>query len=182
MPYLSILDEFVATCKRTHTQPSEHVLLVFINQSKLEHWFEDKLVKTYTVSTGVNPPSCIENSHGTPTGLHFVCQKIGDGEPIDTVFVGRKSIGKTWRQLRTDGEDPGIARVTSRILRLRGLEDGVNLGGNCDSYIRYIYIHGTNFEDRIGHPASHGCITLPNAEVIELFDAVPEGTLVYIKN
>ena len=162
------------------TRPSEHVLRVFISQSKLEHWQDEKLVKTYTVSTGKNPPSCIENSNGTPTGLHVVCEKIGDGAPIDTVFVARKSIGKTWRELRAEGESPDKARVTSRILRLRGLEDGLNSGEGHDSYARFIYFHGTVFEDRIGQPTSCGCVTLVNKEMIELFDAVSEGTLVWI--
>jgi hypothetical protein len=180
MPYLSILPEFATACARAHAKLSEYVLLVFIGQSKLEYWRGDKLVKSYTISTGKNPPSCIENSEGTPTGLHVVCEKIGEGEPLDTVFVARKSIGKTWRALKAGGEDPAKARVTTRILRLRGLEEGVNSGGNVDSFNRYIYIHGTVFEDRIGQPTSSGCVTLINADMLELFNAVTEGTLVYI--
>jgi len=180
MPFLSQFPDFATACERTHAKPSEHVLLVFPDSSKLEHWFGEKLVGTYVVSTGKNPPSCVEGSNGTPLGLHFVCEKIGEGEPLDTVFVARKSIGKTWRDLKAEGEDPAKARVTTRILRLRGLEDGVNSGGNVDSYNRFIYIHGTVFEDKIGQPTSSGCVTLLNADMLNLYDAVPEGALVYI--
>jgi hypothetical protein len=180
MPYNIDLDKFSKACERTRTKPSEHVILVFLSQSKLEHWAGEKLVKSYTISTGRNPPSCIENSLGTPTGLHAVCEKIGEGEPLDTVFVARKSIGKTWRELKAAGETAGMARVTTRILRLKGLETGVNSGPGHDSYERFIYIHGTVFEDRIGKPTSSGCVTLLNTDMLELFDAVPEGTLVYI--
>ena len=138
-------------------------------------------MKTYTISTGKNPPSCVENSNGTPLGLHVICEKIGGDEPIDTVFVSRLSTGKSWRELKASGEPPEKARVTSRIMRLKGLEEGVNVGPGVDSYARFIYIHGTVFEERIGSPTSAGCITLLNRDVIELFAAVPVGTLVYIK-
>jgi hypothetical protein len=181
MPYISELDDFRATCERTGAKINGQVLLVLLSQSKLEHWAGETLVKTYVVSTGKNPPSCIEDSLGTPMGLHVVCEKIGDGEPLDTVFVARKPIGKTWRQLKAGGEAPDKAHVTTRILRLRGLEPGLNAGPGRDSYDRYIYIHGTVFEDRIGQPTSCGCVTLLNRDMLELFDAVPEGTLVYIR-
>lgn len=91
------------------------------------------------------------------------------------------STGQTWRELKAAGEPAQKARVTSRILRLRGLEEGVNSGAGMDSYERFIYIHGTVFEDRIGDPTSAGCITLLNREMLELFDSVPVGTLIYIK-
>ena len=65
-------------------------------------------------------------------------------------------------------------------LRLRGLEHGLNAGVNRDSFARYVYVHGTNHEEAIGSPASSGCLQLTNADVIDLFDLVPEGSLVLI--
>ena len=65
---------------------------------------------------------------------------------------------------------------------LDGLEKGVNKGGNVDSNERFIYIHGTPEEGKLGTPASHGCIRMFNQDVIKLFDQVPENTLVYIVN
>ncbi|MCF7676247.1 MAG: L,D-transpeptidase, partial [Akkermansiaceae bacterium] len=47
---------------------------------------------------------------------------------------------------------------------------------NANTMDRCIYIHGTNREDLFGTPASHGCIRMRNADVIGLFDLVPEGT------
>jgi lipoprotein-anchoring transpeptidase ErfK/SrfK len=70
--------------------------------------------------------------------------------------------------------------ITSRILWLRGLETGVNLGGGVDTYKRYVYIHGTQREDRIGEPLSAGCILMRNADVIGLYDEVRVGDLVWI--
>ncbi|MFA5257326.1 MAG: L,D-transpeptidase [Opitutales bacterium] len=162
------------------TRLSQDVLIVRLGQQKLEHWKDGLLVRVFKVSTGKNPPSCVENSGGTPTGLHVICEKIGVGVPLDTVFVGRESIGRTWRELKSAGEAPEKAHVTTRILRLRGLEQGKNAGPGVDSYNRYIYFHGTVFEDRIGEGTSAGCVTLLNTDMIELFDAVPEGTLVWI--
>ena len=61
------------------------------------------------------------------------------------------------------------------------MEVGINKGHGVDSYDRYIYIHGTNRENLVGAPLSRGCIALKNIDVIELFDIVREGTLVYIE-
>lgn len=43
-------------------------------------------------------------------------------------------------------------------------------------------IHGTNTESSIGSNASHGCVRMHNSEVIELYDMVPIGTTVIVKN
>ena len=43
---------------------------------------------------------------------------------------------------------------------------------NANTYERYVYIHGTNHEEAIGEPASHGCIRMRNNDVAELFDLV----------
>ena len=53
-----------------------------------------------------------------------------------------------------------------------GLEDGINRGGAVDSRARYIYLHGTNQEQLLGTPASHGCIRLANRDIAELFAIV----------
>ena len=70
--------------------------------------------------------------------------------------------------------------ILSRIIWLRGLEEGRNQGGSVDTQSRYIYIHGTPEEDRIGQPASHGCIRMRNDDVIELFELVNPGTPVEV--
>jgi lipoprotein-anchoring transpeptidase ErfK/SrfK len=63
---------------------------------------------------------------------------------------------------------------------LDGLEPGLNKGDMVDSYQRFIYIHGTDEEGRLGAPASHGCIRMRNQDVIDLYDRVREDTLVFI--
>jgi lipoprotein-anchoring transpeptidase ErfK/SrfK len=137
---------------------------------------ENSVVKrTYPVSTSRIGMGNKENSLMTPPGIHRIKEKYGHGVPVGRVFRDRLDTGDTW----TIGE-PGDNLILTRILRLEGLEDGVNRGPGIDSYERYIYIHGTNNETSIGSPASHGCVCMTNKDVIELFDAVPEGTIVVI--
>ena len=100
-------------------------------------------------------------------------RKIGTDEPIGTIFKGRHPVG-------TDGKGNPEARITDRILWLTGLEAGFNLGGTVDSHGRYIYIHGVGDESHLGQPDSQGCIHLAASDLLPLFDAVPEGTLVFI--
>ena len=51
-----------------------------------------------------------------------------------------------------------------------------------DSYDRYIYIHGTNHEDRLGKPASSGCLQLSNKNMLDLFDEVDVNSHLWIDN
>lgn len=80
----------------------------------------------------------------------------------------------------------GADLITSRVMWLEGLEPGFNAGTNAenvvvDSFQRFIYIHGTNHEDDLGKPSSHGCVRMMNADVVKLFDSVEEGDLVWIQ-
>ncbi len=155
----------------------EHCIYVSICEQKLYLFSIGKLVKEYRVSTSRAKPSCIENSLGTPLGLHKIDGKIGGGEDLDTVFVGRKNVGLIKDQPEAKLKDN---LITSRILRLRGLEEGLNCGGTCDTFNRYVYIHGTNQEDKLGTPNSHGCVLLSRKDVAELFDIANDDTPVLI--
>ena len=92
------------------------------------------------------------------------------------VFRARAATKEIWKPGDQSDED----LVLTRLLWLSGEEPGKNQGGNVDSHARYIYFHGTNDEDLIGQPASHGCIRLRNAAVIEFYDLIPLGTKVVI--
>lgn len=95
------------------------------------------------------------------------------------MFVSRRRTGEIFSEgLRR--EHPGRDWILSRILWLDGLVSGLNRGGSVDTLRRFIYIHGTADEQLIGTPASHGCIRMKNADVVELFDRVDKGTLVDI--
>jgi lipoprotein-anchoring transpeptidase ErfK/SrfK len=126
-------------------------------------------IARYPVSTARNGPSCAEGSGGTPTGWHAVVERYGEGAPAGTVFRDRLPTGEIVDPAAaSDGRD----LILSRILRLAGEETGHNRGPGVDSYERFIYIHGTNREDRIGTPASAGCVRMRNADIIDLFERV----------
>ena len=46
---------------------------------------------------------------------------------------------------------------------------------------RFIYVHGTRHEDKIGIPDSHGCVQMRNTDVAELFALVDEGAQIIIE-
>ena len=132
------------------------------------------LVRSFRCSTSRFGIGQIAGSNRTPTGLHQIAKKIGDGWPVGSVFKGRRPAGFTWQ-----GQPE--ATITNRILWLEGLEPGWNKGGNLDSHARYIYIHGTGNEPSIGQPASCGCIHLTGEDLLPLFDMIPLGSLVWIQ-
>lgn len=134
-------------------------------------------VKTYPVSTSKYGIGNKAGSDKTPLGQHIIKQKIGDGAPEGTIFKARKNTGKI-----AEMNAPGAGDlVTTRIMWLSGLEPGKNSGRGIDSHKRYIYIHGTAEEEKIGTPASHGCVRMYNRDAIDLFERVSEGTQVDIE-
>ena len=157
---------------------ADHVMIASVKHQTINHFQYGKRVKAYVMSSSKRPPSCVEGSLGTPWGLHEVCEKIGKGEALGTVFEGRVSIGLRYWECESEKRKKNL--ITTRILRLKGLQPGINSGGKVDTYDRYVYVHGTNHEDKLGSPSSSGCLQLGNKEVLELFDIVPIGTHLYV--
>ncbi len=144
------------------------VLLVSIARQSMAVLRAGQLLATVPVSTSSNGLGNQYGSCKTPPGLHRVSDRIGDGQPPGRVFVARVATDRICResQWRTETKED---LVLTRILRLQGLETGVNRGPGIDSYKRCIYIHGTNEEHLLGQPASHGCIRVSNHRVIALY-------------
>jgi L,D-transpeptidase catalytic domain len=163
-------------CSRLGIKPADRALIVRIGTATLQFYRGGALVRSYPVSTSRRPPSNARNSLGTPRGLHEIAERIGDGQPPGMVFESRVPTGRHFREF----PEAAGNLITTRILWLRGLEPGVNRGGEVDSYSRYIYLHGTNAEDRIGEPVSAGCILLRGLDLIELYDQVRTGDQVLI--
>lgn len=157
------------------THAEEPFLVVSIETQTLHICVNDTVVGTCAASTSRFGNGNQEDSFKTPPGLHRIREKIGTGAPAGRIFRNRKDTGIDW-----DGNPDGDNLILTRILRLEGLEEGINKGAGVDSYERCIYIHGTNRENLVGTPLSHGCVCLRNHDIIRLFDRVQEGTLVYI--
>ncbi len=128
-----------------------------------------KVVRNFTISTSRFGLGFKEGSMKTPLGRFRIAKKIGAGLPIGTVFKSRKPVS------RSEKHPPEADLIVSRILWLDGLGRR-----NANSYARFIYVHGTNHEDQIGQPASHGCVRMKNRDVVELFDLVEVDTPVVI--
>jgi lipoprotein-anchoring transpeptidase ErfK/SrfK len=129
----------------------------------------DQLVSTYPVSTSRFGVGSEAGSFKTPVGKFRIGEKIGAGLPSGTIFKGRMPIEPGEAPLDTDD------LILSRILWLEGVEEH-----NANTRDRYIYIHGTKHENKIGTPASYGCIRMNSVDLIQLFDRVPVGTEVVI--
>ena len=138
------------------------------------------VIRRYRVSTGRSGTGERRGSHRTPRGWHVVRARIGAGQPLNTIYVGRRPTGETWSP-ELAGRYPGKDWILTRILWLSGREPGFNRLGEVDTMRRYIYIHGAPDPAEMGRPASMGCIRMRNADIVELFDLVPAGTSVDIR-
>lgn len=153
----------------------QRILYVDIKMQKMFLIKENLIQKTFDISTSKFGTGNHDNSNQTPLGIHKIINKIGHNAPAGRIFKSRIDTGLDWHEGMTEEN-----LILTRILRLEGIEIGVNKGPAIDSYERYIYIHGTNREDLIGNPMSHGCVCMRNNDIIELFDSVEEGTIVII--
>lgn len=153
---------------------------ISLAEQRLRLFDEGPAVMDVAVSTAANGPGEINGSGCTPRGAHVIRAKIGAGCPADTVFVGRRPTGERYTpQLRE--RFPERDWILTRILWLSGTEPGFNRLGHVDTMRRYIYIHGTPDDVRLGQIGSHGCVRMGNTDIMELFERVAVGTRVLIK-
>jgi lipoprotein-anchoring transpeptidase ErfK/SrfK len=153
-----------------------YLIIVDIQKQKLYLVKDAKVVHEYRVSTSKFGTGNRAGSSKTPLGLHRIASKIGKNAKRGEIFRARRRTRKIAPSAGQSKED----LITTRILRLQGLERGVNKGKGIDSFARHIYIHGTPQEHLIGKPASHGCIRMRDSDIKALFEQVPRGTFVLI--
>ena len=145
-------------------------LHVSVSAQTLEVWRGPQVIaRRYPVSTSRFGLGSEPGSLRTPLGRFVIREKIGDGAPLGTVFRSRVASGQNG--LDSLAED----LVLTRILWLDGIDPH-----NLNTLGRYIYIHGTNHEKLVGQPASHGCVRMANADIVELYDLTRVGTEVHI--
>jgi len=163
-------------CNRLQLTPTHYVVVVQVSTQHLALYADGRLDSEYPCSTSRYGIGQEKDSNCTPLGLHRIAEKIGAGEPAGTVFKSRLIVGHT--------SDLGLehAGIATRIMWLEGLDPGFNQGGNVDTHDRYVYIHGTGNQARIGRPASLGCTELADPVLIKLFDLLPSGTMVWIED
>jgi lipoprotein-anchoring transpeptidase ErfK/SrfK len=156
-------------------------LYVGVERQKLFHFKGNKIINTFDISTSIYGAGSIAGSEQTPIGLHYIKSKHGHNVPLGGILQYKKYTGRI-AQIESKPECTGRDEITTRVMALAGLEDGINKGDPNDSFNRNIYIHGTAEEGLIGTPASHGCIRMRNEDVVNLFNSVDVGIHVLILN
>ncbi|MGH8047272.1 MAG: L,D-transpeptidase family protein [Chthoniobacterales bacterium] len=142
---------------------------ISVSAQRLDLLENGRVIASWPVSTSKFGLGTEPGSFRTPTGRFVIAEAIGGDAAPWTVFKSRVPTGEI---ATPGGEHDG---VLTRILWLDGLDPE-----NTNTRDRYVYIHGTNQESLIGTPASHGCVRMRNADVIELFDRVAPGTPVQV--
>lgn len=132
----------------------QQVLLVRIGENKLYLYEDGEIAREWTVATGLP-------EYPTPTGIFS---------------IELKRYMPTWVNPSPDtwGKDlpATIAPGPSNPLGLRALNWTAPA----------IRFHGTTNIASLGHQASHGCVRMSNADVIELYDLIDVGTAIVSVN
>jgi hypothetical protein len=149
-------------------------LIVKSDEQIAELWDENRLLKSYVISTAANGLGCENDSYCTPHGKLKVAEKIGDGYPLGTIFKSRIPTGEIWNHQLIASTNDDL--ILTRILWLEGTEDK-----NLNTLGRYVYLHGTNHEDKLGRPVSHGCIRFSNSDIIEIYEQLDVGAEVIVE-
>ena len=146
-------------------------VVVSVKDQKLGIYSADgKLAKQFVISTSKFGLGDKRGSNRTPLGKHEIVAKIGKGLPAGAVLKSRRWNGEVLKP-NAPGRDP----IVSRILWLKGMESA-----NKNAFNRFIYIHGTPEEKRLGTPASYGCVRMGMKDVVALFNSVDIGAKVVI--
>ncbi len=151
-------------------QTTAPVIRISIAAQRLDLLQNGAVIASYPVSTSRFGLGSEEGSFQTPLGRFQIAEKIGEGAAVGTIFRGRVPLAPNEPLPPTDDH------ILTRILWLDGREEH-----NANTHDRFIYIHGTKHEDRIGEPASHGCVRMKSGDLIALFDRVSSGTEVMIE-
>lgn len=159
---------FVTSC--APSMDSNNKMIVSVRDQKMLLVRNGEPIKTYKISTSKFGLGDQPGSHRTPLGRMKVAKKIGSGSPPGAVFKSRRPTGEVLKP-NAPGRDP----IVSRILWLAGTDSN-----NRNAFRRFIYIHGTPEMNRLGTPASYGCIRMGCRDVVDLFDRVEQGADVYV--
>ena len=173
-------------CKEFPQHADFPAAIISVSEQTLYLFIKDKLAASYPVSTSRHGVGQEEGSYKTPLGVHCIKEKIGEEAELTEIFLSRERTNSL-ATVENDAVCTDIECITSRILWLTGLEEGLNKSlnaqGQCvDSYERYIYIHGTHEEGLIGQAASIGCVRMKNFDVVDLFDKLFVSSLVIIQD
>lgn len=154
---------FFSSCATAPKQGvNESEMIVSVKDQKMLLTQFGKPVKSYPVSTSKFGLGDTPDSMCTPLGSMKVAKKIGNHQPSGAVFKSRQPTGEVIKP-NTPGRDP----IITRIIWLKGTESC-----NQNAFKRYIYIHGTPEEERLGQAASYGCIRMSSQDILDLYSRI----------
>ena len=159
---MAVMALFGASCADPHR------LVVSVPEQRMAVYRKDALLGSFPVSTSKFGYGDAPGTNHTPLGKLKVARKIGGGQPSGMRFKSRRPTGEIVA-VNAPGRDP----IVTRILWLKGRD-----GQNPNAYGRYIYIHGTPEEAKLGTPASYGCIRMASRDILWLYDLVGTGAAV----
>jgi len=145
-----------------------HRLVVSVPDQRMAVYREQALLATFPISTSKFGYGDGPGTNHTPLGKLKVARKIGGGQPSGMKFKSRRPTGEVV-PVNAHGRDP----IVTRILWLKGRG-----GHNKNAYGRYIYIHGTPEEAKLGTPASFGCVRMASRDILWLYEVVGTGAKV----
>lgn len=148
-----------------------NLLLVSIEKQSLFLLEDFKVKKEYSISSSKYGLGAKSGSYKTPIGLFDIPSMHGDDEPVGRVFINAEPTDGI-AAIYVDSTDVDEDKILTRVIKLKGLEYGINTGPGKNTFNRKIYIHGTPEEGLIGTPASHGCIRMLNHDVVDLYDRI----------
>ncbi|MFT3990935.1 MAG: L,D-transpeptidase [Luteolibacter sp.] len=151
-------------------EDTRNKMIVSVSDQQMLLVRDGKPVKSYKISTSKFGIGDRPGSNCTPLGRMQIAKKIGTNVTPGTVFKSRRPTSEVL-QPNAPGRDP----IVSRIMWLTGCETH-----NHNTFRRFIYIHGTPEEYRLGTPASYGCIRMGTKDVVDLYDRVGTGADVFV--
>jgi lipoprotein-anchoring transpeptidase ErfK/SrfK len=149
---------------------TRHRIVVSVPEQRMAVLRDDQPLAYFRVSTSRFGLGDFPNSNFTPLGRMVVAEKFGGGLPAGMKLKDRVPTGEIV-PVNAQDRDP----IVTRIFWLKGTEPW-----NARAHERYIYIHGTPQENKLGRPASYGCVRMASRDVIWLYDTVGAGAKVDI--
>jgi lipoprotein-anchoring transpeptidase ErfK/SrfK len=161
-------------------------LIISVKDQKAYFYANHSLINIYEISTATKGTGQLSGSDQTPLGEHIVYEKDAANTPYAGRLVGRKYDGHI-TTIYYDKSSPSQIYITTRVIRIMGLEQGYNKGKNkngqvVDTYERFIYLQGSNIDGRLGTPSSGGSIHFSNLDIMRLFDMIDLKTHVIIQS
>lgn len=142
-----------------HFPGESEIWAVDVTRQHLHRIRKSKKTLSTPISTSRFGFSNTEGSFCTPLGAHTVYKVVGENAEIGQPFKNRKPQGPPLKSFIGGKGDA----ILTRIIWLDGLVPDYN----DKSRSRYIYIHGTHQEEKLGTPASQGCIRMGNILLAE---------------